>query len=219
MPKVEKVMTDRLTTWQALQEREVVAYRAAYARQGDYRGFFSIPEYTDAVRAGQRIAEACPRCLDVGCGVLARPSYMLPTVEFVGIDPFEGEGPRNFEFHQGVGEHLPFPDDSFPCVSFMSTLDHQVEPLAALREAWRVLWARGRLYVWLNLRDESDARYQWWKTQPPGTLFDDHHQHAFTQADVEGLLEQAGFNYVGRECYPGTSYWPPSQLLLGIKGI
>ena len=208
-------MLNRSETWRDLQAAEVVAYRSAFARQGDYRGFFSIPEYGDADRAGVEIAETCSRCLDIGCGVLPRPVYMQ--TDFVGIDPFFGEGPRQFPFAQALGEHLPFPSQSFPCCSFMSTLDHQIEPLVALGEAWRILKSYGYLWLWLELRSDTDARYHWWRTQPPGTLFDAHHQHAFIKADVVALLAQSGFRWLGMNSYPGTSYWPPTQLIVGMK--
>lgn len=204
-----------LEMWGVLQSAEVLAYRAAYARQGDYRGFFSIAEYGDARAAGMEIAKTCPCCLDVGSGVLPKPVYMQ--TKFFGLDPFFGEGPRLFPFAQAIGEHLPFPDSAFPCVSFMSTLDHQINPLTSLREAARVLQPHGYLYLWLELRAETDARYHWWKTQPAGVLFDDHHQHAFIKRDIEVLLDAAGFQWLGMTRYLGTSYFPPTQLIVAVK--
>lgn len=204
-------------TWTALQALEQDAYRQAYARQGNYRGFFSVPEYRDAVRAGRRIAEACSACLDIGSGVMERPSYMQPTVAFQGLDPFFGEHRRAFPFVQAVGEHLPYRDGSFPCASLMSSLDHQYDPQATLREAYRILRPQGRLYIWTLLYAEADWHYQHWAAQPPGTLFDDHHQHAFTLTALTTLLSASGFAYQGCEHYHGTDYWPPSWLLVAIK--
>jgi SAM-dependent methyltransferase len=212
---VETLHDGLVSTWHSLQSAEVISYRESFKRRGDYFGFFSIPGLEHAERAGATIAKSCPLCLDIGCGVLPCPSYMQ--TKFVGIDPFFGEGPRKFLFAQAIGEHLPFPSASFPCVSFMSTIDHQIDPAVSLREAWRVLKSGGFIWLWLELRSESDARYQWWKVQPPGTLFDDHHQHAFVKADIEHLLSDAGFRWLGMDTYPGNYQWPSTALVLGAK--
>lgn len=205
------------TVWQTLQARELQAYRAAYRERGHYWGFFSEPGYAHAEQAGRRIAEACPTCLDIGSGVLPHPAYMQAPTVFYGLDPFFGEGPRAFAFTQAVGEALPFPQTAFPCVSFMSTLDHQQVPLLALQEAYRVLQTPGRLYIWTLLYGDTDTRWQWWQAQPPGTLFDPHHQYAFTLSSLQVLLAQAGFAYLGVEGYTGTATLPPSWLIVALK--
>lgn len=209
------MLLNRADAWHALQAAEVISYRESFKRRGDYFGYFSIAGRTDAARAGAEIAKSCSLCLDIGCGVLPKPVYMQ--TKFVGIDPFWGEGPRRFPFAQAIGEHLPFPSESFPCVSFMSTLDHQIEPLVSLREAWRVLKLGGFIWLWLDLRDDTDGRYWWWKQQPPGTLYNEHHQHAFIKADIAQLLSDAGFRWLGMDTYPGTYQWPSTVLVLGAK--
>jgi SAM-dependent methyltransferase len=98
-----------------------------------------------------------------------------------------------------------------------STLDHQIDPLVSLREAWRVLKPGGFIWLWLDLREDTDGRYWWWKQQPPGTLYNEHHQHAFIKADIERLLSDAGFRWMGMEIYPGTYQWPSTALVLGAK--
>jgi SAM-dependent methyltransferase len=212
---METLHNSLVSTWRALQAAEITSYRESFKRRGDYFGFFSIPGLEHAERAGATIAKSCPLCLDIGCGVLPRPSYMQ--TKFMGLDPFFGEGPRQFPFTQAIGEHLPFLSASFPCVSFMSTIDHQIDPLVSLREAWRVLQLGGFIWLWLELRSETDGRYWWWKQQPLGTLFDDHHQHAFIKADIEELFRLAGFRWLGMDIYPGTYQWPPTALVLGEK--
>ena len=207
----------RRETWEVLQDRELQRYREAYACTGSYQGFFSIEGYDDPRGVGESIREACGLCLDVGCGVLPRPVYMREGVHFVGIDPFFGDGPRQFAFSQAVGEHLPFTSESFPCVSFMSTLDHQIEPSVSLREAYRVMEPNGRLYLWLELRPPYDGAYQRWRAAVPGTPFDANHQYAFTMSDVETLVLAAGFTWQGTQAYPGTAFWPPTYLICARK--
>jgi len=98
-----------------------------------------------------------------------------------------------------------------------STLDHQIDPLVSLREAWRVLKQGGFICLWLDLREDTDGRYWWWKQQPPGTLYNEHHQHAFIKADIEELFRLASFRWLGMEIYPGTYQWPSTALVLGAK--
>ena len=51
------------------------------------------------------------RCLDIGCGTLPRPAYMIEETEWAGIDPLDGE--RDFEFVQSDAENIPFEDSIF----------------------------------------------------------------------------------------------------------
>ena len=185
----------RLQAWRELQELELDSYRESYKNRGDYYGYFSTEERSDAKVAGKYIAECCGSCLDVGSGILPRPVYMNSSVRFVGLDPFFGEYHREFPFAQAIGERLPFPDKSFECVSFMSTLDHQIEPLTSLKEAFRVAMNDGSIFIWGNFFAQGSRSYRLWKSQPKGSKISSHHQHAFTITDVKNLLETAGFSY------------------------
>jgi hypothetical protein len=207
----------RQGTWRDLQAFERQAYRDGLRRNGDYRGFFSIDAYGDSKSAGEYIARSCARCLDIGSGVLPHPVYMRPQTRWWGLDPFFGEERRAFPFVQAVGEGLPFPDEVFPCVTFMSTLDHQIMPQDSLREARRVLIPMGLVFLWTDLRPENDGNYLVWKQAPPGTRFDQHHQHAFVRQDILNLLEGVGFSFAEQVNYPGTHYWPPTHLIIGKK--
>ena len=206
----------RFKIWRDLQVAELDAYRESYRKRGDYFGFFSVDARTDAKRIGERIAKSCNNCLDVGAGILPRPVYMRPGVKFYGIDPFFGEYPRDFPFAQAIGEYLPFPDETFECVSFMSALDHQIEPVISLREAYRVLARDGLLFLWIHLRIDNSRAYRKWRRAPPGTKFNTHHQYAFIKRDIEELFEQSGFTWVSHEYIrsPSTSVL---SLIVGKK--
>jgi SAM-dependent methyltransferase len=207
---------DIFETWQQLQANELVAYRTHYQQTGNYFGFFSINTLGMAIEAGKTIAKYCNQCLDVGCGVLPRPAYMDDSVTFYGIDPFAGEHKRDFYFVQTIGESLPFRDKVFPCVSFMSTIDHQINPLASLKEAYRVLQPNGYVFIWLELR-QDDAAYRNWKNKPAGTLFNDHHQYAFIKKDIEELFTQSNFKWLEMIIYSATIVFPTTQLIIGQK--
>ena len=206
----------RLKIWRDLQALELDAYRESYRKRGDYFGYFSTNERTDARRIGNRIAQSCSNCLDVGSGILPRPVYMHSDVKFYGLDPFFGEYKRAFPFVQAIGEYLPFPDGAFNCLSFMSTLDHQIEPIVSLREAHRVLADMGWLFLWLDLRKDNSRAYRRWRVAPLGTKFNSHHQHAFIKGDIEKLLEQSGFMWASSQSLRGPS-GSVSSLIVGKK--
>jgi SAM-dependent methyltransferase len=205
----------RLSTWLKLQARELQEYRKAYKEKGSYLGFFSVPERRDVLDLKPYISDRCDNCLDVGSGILPRPAYMPDDVKMFGLDPFSGEYRREYDFAQAIGEHLPFPNDTFDCVAFMSSLDHQIEPLVSLREARRVMIDNGFLFIWNALRYEDSHRYLAWKKLPPGTTIDSHHQYAFTLNDVIELLEKAGFSY--KEYYDIARRRFHTKLVIGQK--
>jgi ubiquinone/menaquinone biosynthesis C-methylase UbiE len=57
----------------------------------------------------------------------------------------------NFKLIKGVGEELPFPDESFDIVGSLNTLDHTHLPKKVLSEANRVLKKSGLLYIETNI--------------------------------------------------------------------
>ncbi len=79
--------------------------------QNDEEGVFSPQnEVTDYL--GEIVdQQGTGTFLDLGCGALPLPSYMAASrghVQWIGIDPFFGDAPRQFPFAQAVGEYLPF---------------------------------------------------------------------------------------------------------------
>ncbi|MBU2051241.1 MAG: class I SAM-dependent methyltransferase [Gammaproteobacteria bacterium] len=188
----------RLKTWRDLQEFEERLYRESYEKRGDYYGYFSMDKRNDARTAGEYITAQCGNCLDIGSGILPRPAYMGNSMRFMGLDPFFGEHKREFPFVQAIGEYPPFQSASFECVSFMSALDHQIEPLVSLREAYRVLTKNGLLFLWVVLYSDNSRDYRRWRNLPPGTKLGEHHQHAFIEQDIRELLAQSGFEWL--EC-------------------
>lgn len=188
--------SEQLNTWRELQTRELQRYRESYDETGSYLGCFSVAERRDALDLKDHIADRCDNCLDVGSGILPRPVYMPEDVKFFGIDPFFGEHKREYGFAQAIGEYLPFPGNAFDCVSFMSTLDHQIFPLISLREAYRVMIDRGFIFIWGNFYADGSKMYRVWKEKKVGATVDNNHQYAFTINDAKELLKKAKFSYV-----------------------
>ncbi len=139
-PELEK----RATLWDSLQENGELAYRF------DPTSSLSVGERDDA-RAFARFAQLRGRVLDVGCGPQKMPSYGEEFEgELVGIDPLVGVQPRDFEFVKGVGEYLPFRDESFDRVLFATSIDHMLSPALGIVSAARVTKRGGTLSVWIG---------------------------------------------------------------------
>lgn len=98
----------------------------------------------------------------------------------------KAKGLANIETVEGEIENLPLPDASFDVVVLSQALHHAEVPLDALREARRILVPGGRVLV-TDLLAHSE---EWVRDQL-------QHRHlGFTEADLEGLLQQAEFERV-----------------------
>ena len=97
------------------------------------------------------------RVLDVGCGPVGI-GYFLKARRRVGIDPLadvyaptNGQWGEPIELVEGVGESIPFPDQSFDAVFCINALDHTRSPSEVVRELRRVLAIGGLLVFHTDL--------------------------------------------------------------------
>ncbi|WBY00709.1 class I SAM-dependent methyltransferase [Ramlibacter tataouinensis] len=127
-------------------------------------------------RASKLLSNARGTFLDVGCddAFLSR-GMLADQVQYVGLEPSAGssEGLRVC----GLGEFLPFADQSFDGVGFQTSLDHVFDYQLALAEARRVLRPGGRLYLATLLWTDKAQLYT-----------DTAHFHHFRGAQVEAVL-------------------------------
>ena len=122
-------------------------------------------------------------CLDVGCGILERPAYMIKEIEWVGIDPQQG-GERKFEFILAEAENLPFDANVFDSALFATSIDHVKSPERVIKEARRVVRTGGHIIVWLTLRPRD--KYYLWKRK--GGWYNKLHPHAFIESALLKLI-------------------------------
>lgn len=187
--------------WRSVQDEGELSYNSVGPA-----GNFSDDSYEPGTTLGSLIARhGHGLCLDVGCGLLPRPVYMRDAkqCQFMGIDPIatgnaKFYGRREFPFAQAIGDYLPFRRESFDCVIFSSSIDHQFSPKKALREARRVLKPGGLLFVVETIRP-NDTAYRRWKVQ--ATLlgmarYNRFHCWAFTAKSLPRLIESAGFEVI-----------------------
>lgn len=92
------------------------------------------------------------------------------------------------EFHAGVAESLPFADDQFALVSCLGSLEHFLDPLAALREMVRVAKPDATLLLLVPNADFLTHRLGLYR----GTNQADVHEVARSKAEWEALFAVAG---------------------------
>ena len=136
--------------------------------------------------------------LDIGADNLLEMINLLPAktsyIPF-GPDALISENNEAGAYVQGIGEVLPFIDESLDTVMFNTSLDHILDSNSALKEAYRVLRHEGILIIctliWLD-------NLELWR--------DDVHFHHFTPGEIETLLEKFEIIYLKTYEYQGNSH-------------
>jgi SAM-dependent methyltransferase len=90
--------------------------------------------HSEAERGGER------RILDVGCGIKPYEPFFRPYSSYVGVDVDNPAADL-----EGAAEDLPVDDASFDLVLCTQTLEHCLDPAAAVRELRRVVAPGGRV--------------------------------------------------------------------------
>jgi SAM-dependent methyltransferase len=194
-------------TWDQLQENGVVSYEA------DPENNTAVGPREDA-RAFARFADLRGRVLDVGCGPQPRPAYFAheaPGTAFLGIDPLVGDRPAEYPQVRGLAENLPFRDEAFDRVLFATTLDHFVDPVAALLEAERVRRTDGAIVVWLGHKDPAapppEVSQAWYDAlETPAGAEDVFHIKRLGPGEAEDLFSRAGLDVVASEAHRVDDY-------------
>jgi len=150
LPPPDEVLKSKWEIWEKLQDNGLRSYTAA----PEYN--LSIGEREDA-QAFKRFCQSSGLILDIGCGPQTYPSYLPETSAVVGIDPLVGHQPRGFNFVQGIGEYLPFRDETFDHILYGSSLDHIINPKRSLADAVRCLKPGGHLNLWIDGLGNDDA--------------------------------------------------------------
>ncbi len=189
--------------WRGVQANGSVAYDAdpehnlGVGERDDYRDF-------------ARFAGLGGLVLDVGCGPQAWPSHFdvaAPGAEFVGVDPLVGDAAACYLQVRGLAEFLPFRSGIFDHVLYTTTLDHFVDPVAALREGARVLAGDGSIAVLLGHKAPGAPRPATspaWYTgleQPPGAQDLFHIRRLDEPEDAAALFAAAGLRVDDREIH------------------
>jgi len=188
------------TAWEQLQANGVASYEADASNNlgvGDRADFLDF----------SRFCGLDGRVLDVGCGPQAWPTHFethAPGTEFFGVDPLVGQREPRYTQVRALAEFLPFRDETFDHIVFATTLDHFVDPVAALREARRVVRPDGTIELWVGHKS-ADAPVpsqspDWYSglERPAGTD-DVFHIKRLDGAEAVALFARAGLDLAEHE--------------------
>lgn len=104
---------------------------------------------------------------------------------------------QGMQFPRGVAEALPFADGSFDVLHSHHVFEHLTDPLAAAREAWRVLKPGGLVFIEIpnQLDNIFFHRAMWFGRVPQRerNIRSIHHLFFFSRKTLAMLLRQAGF--------------------------
>jgi SAM-dependent methyltransferase len=154
----------------AWQEEEVSWVRRQQETEEAYRELARDPAHavlayrTDLGPCAPMLATYRGRILDVGGGNGIVRHYLADDAEYVSVDPsldwldpsWLGIGEEfpclraPLAFVRGIGEYLPFGDDTFDAVLSIWSLNHVSRPAAVIEEMRRILRVGGRLLVVLD---------------------------------------------------------------------
>jgi 2-polyprenyl-3-methyl-5-hydroxy-6-metoxy-1,4-benzoquinol methylase len=151
------------------------------------------------------------RILDVGCGLgLFLPALDPRRWERYGLEAMPAA------YQQAVSRLGPnriltaeltaaeFPPEHFDVITFWDVLEHLPDPVAALRQAFRLLRPGGEVLVRLpNLAGYTARRFgeDWYGLSLP------YHLYHFTPATLTRLLEASGFKVRIVEAPRGTTHY------------
>lgn len=149
--------------------------------------------------------------LDVGCGDGHFSQMAFTTPLHVGIDPWWGplkKAQRSGMYHaliHGLGDRMPFPDETFATAVSNSVLEHIPDVQAVLNETSRVLQPGGKLVITM-----------------PSHLFTEYMGGAalFERLGAAGLADQyrAFFNFISRhEHTDPPQTWAARLALAGFE--
>jgi ArsR family transcriptional regulator len=124
----------------------------------------------------------------------------------VGRDQALRNGVKNVEFRHGDMEEIPIADAEVDLVFFSQSLHHALHPERALQDAHRILVPGGRIVI-LDL-----ARHRFEEARE---LYADEWL-GFSEADLEAMLERAGFTSDSTSVVDKEPEAPQFQTLLAV---
>jgi len=171
-----------------------------------------LPPIKRTVERGIRGLEALEKgkLLDIGCGNGKFLSMMWDLGwEVQGIEP-DTQAARIAKEHFGVKvvattlEEAKISDNSFDAITMSHVLEHVADPIALLKECYRVLKPAGRLVIIVpNIESFGHKIFKksWLGLDPP------RHLYIFSLRTLECCAEQAGFQVEKLYTMPQMASW------------
>ena len=124
----------------------------------------------------------------------------------VGRDQAKRQGAKNVEFHLGDIEEVPLADASVDLAFFSQSLHHALHPERAVHEAWRIVRPGGRIVILDLAKHRFEEAREMYADEWLG----------FSEAELEAMLEKAGFHQVKALIVDKEPDTPQFQTLLAI---
>jgi ubiquinone/menaquinone biosynthesis C-methylase UbiE/DNA-binding transcriptional ArsR family regulator len=124
----------------------------------------------------------------------------------VGREQARRHGINNIDFRLGDMEEIPIADGEVDLVFFSQSLHHALHPGRAVHEAARILAPRGRILILDLLKHRFEEAREMYADEWLG----------FSEAEMESMLQSAGFTNVGASIVDKEPDSPHFQTLLAF---
>lgn len=161
--------------------------------------------YLSEIEAVKKVLPRQGKGLEIGVGT---GRFAAPLGIAIGVDPSRNmidiAEKRGVNVHRGVGEDLPFFDDTFDYAAIIITICFVRDPAKVLREARRVLKRNGRLIIGIIDKDSLLGRHY---QKKKSTFY--RKANFFGVREMADLLEKQGF---GSSDYYQTVFGLPNEI-------
>lgn len=146
--------------------------------------------------------------LDIGCGPHKIPSYIKfrknRDATYFGVDVLSGEHPKELNFVQAMGEHLPFKDNTFDTTVSGTSLLHYVDIKQGICEGLRVTKPSGQFCIWLGVKSKDAPPVKnsapWFtKLQTPEGAENPFHYKRWSAGEFEQIFLDVGAELIEKE--------------------
>lgn len=150
-PSLRRIPPARVA-WERLARRRELEFWTQAMAERRFAGESREPFFTEHVELERDFYNG-KRILDLGCGPRRELEWATNAAERVGLDPLAEQyrelmgGDGGMRLVAGVGERMPFGDDSFDVVASLNSLDHVDDLERVVAEVKRVLEPSGTVIL------------------------------------------------------------------------
>jgi ubiquinone/menaquinone biosynthesis C-methylase UbiE/DNA-binding transcriptional ArsR family regulator len=124
----------------------------------------------------------------------------------VGREEAQRNGVKNIDYRLGDMEEIPIANAEVDVVFFSQSLHHALHPERALEEAARILTLNGRIVILDLARHRFEEAREMYADEWLG----------FTEAELESMLQKAGFHNIATSVVDKDPEQPQFQTLLAV---